>query len=116
MKLHLVIRALVQIVTALIVLVVAMAAYVSYAEHRGVKQAKDFCAAVPIGSATAGLVEKAAEAKAQPYRNRRYRGMNEYENDMLSVTFAGFNPISRHVCVIEASKSKVVATRYVYLD
>jgi hypothetical protein len=115
MKLRLLIRAWVQIVTAFIVLIVVMAAYGAYAENRGEKQARDFCASVPIGSATAGLVEKAAEAKAQPYMNRWYPGRNEYENDRLSVTFTGFL-LSRHKCIIEASKSKVVVTRYLYID
>lgn len=106
MKLHLLIRAWVQIVTAFIMLVVVTAAYTFYAQNRGEKQARDFCATVPIGSATAGLVEKAAEAKAQSYTNRWFPGMNEYENDKLLVTFSGFNPISRHVCSIGASKTK----------
>lgn len=116
LQLRLLIRSIVQIVTAFLLLFVALMVYAAIAEYRAEGKAQDFCATLAVGAPTAGLSEKAADAGAEARYNHWVKAENEYDYDWLPVVFTGFTPISRHMCVVHAQNGKVTAIEYRYWD
>jgi hypothetical protein len=114
MQLRLLKRATVQIVTSLVLLLVATIGYAFFAEAKAERKARDFCRSIAGGQSTKGLLERGLEAGGNVRMTRWMKSQGA--DDWLPVTFSGFMPLSRHICSIEAKDEKVVRGNYLYLD
>ena len=106
--------AIVQILTAGVLIVTALVIYIAHAEHNAKQKAQAFCDALHIGAPTAGLIEQAIEAGADKKMTQWFNRPDE--PDWLPVTFTGIPPLSRHICAVEAVKGKLTGAEYHYLD
>jgi len=110
---HPIVRSWVQILTAAVLIAIALVAYLAYAEWNAERKAREFCSVVKTGEDVSSLLERALASGADE-RHTRWAKSSTGEA-WLPVTFTGFTPISRHICSIEGS-DKISSAKYVYLD
>jgi hypothetical protein len=110
---HPIVRAIVQIISGAVLLVIALVVYAAYAEWSGERKAKEFCATVKIGENADALLERAQSSGANE-RLTRWNKVSIQER-WLPVTFTGFTPLSRHTCSVRALEN-VTSFKYIYLD
>jgi len=108
-----IIRALVQLVSGAIVLVVLFAAYCSIAERLAEHKAREFCEGLRVGMPVESLESRALADGAWQRQTKWIRLPDQ--TPVLPVTFTGAFPMSRHICWVHGSPTLEKA-EYVYLD
>jgi hypothetical protein len=106
-------KAIVQIISSVIVLGAGLISYAGYAEHTAMRKAIEFCSSIRIGEKADTLLERARASGA--HERLTYWIEPRDEDRWLPVTFTGFTPFSRHICSIKATNI-VTKFKYVYLD
>lgn len=107
-------RGLGKAVLALVLLLGLFMAYSAYSERGASGKAEAFCGAIPAGADIEGLHEQAL-AQGADERQTRWTTLDAGEA-LLSVTFEGAPPFSRHICQVTSRQGRVARTELVYLD
>ena len=110
---HPIIRAVVQILSGIVVVIAVLVAYAAYSEYKAERSAVEFCASVSVGEDAEKLLAKATASGADRQQTR-WRTSTD-EDPWLPVTFTGATPLSRHICSIKA-KGTIKSYHYVYID
>ena len=84
-----------------------------YREPIAEKQAQDFCAAIKPGQSADGIVEQAVASGAEAWLAKWVEVPGGLR--VLTVTYIGMPPFSRHTCMVRATNVIVSAT-YVHMD
>ncbi|MGM9483291.1 hypothetical protein ACS5PN_18995 [Roseateles sp. NT4] len=106
-------RTSVQLATAAVVAIAAFAAYCSLAERSAERKAREFCGALQVGMAVEPLELQAIRAGASQRQTQWIKLPRE--DAVLTVTFTGAFPLSRHICNVHGSPT-LARSEYVYLD
>ncbi|MES2296636.1 MAG: hypothetical protein V4582_06310 [Pseudomonadota bacterium] len=104
---------LVQLATAAVILIVAILAYGRSAEHSAEGRARAFCSATKPGETADVLFARAMLVNADRHQTRWSRSGEG--GRILSVTFTGALPLSRHIRAVRAD-ALVTESSYAYLD
>lgn len=104
---------LAKVALVLMVFFALFSAYGFYAEKVASRKAADFCASVSPGDETAGLREQGVSEGAN---ERQTRWFDYKGTDMISITFVGLPPFSRHICNIQAKDGRVISAKLARLD
>lgn len=84
-----------------------------YREPIAKKQAQDFCAAIKLGQPADGIAEQAAASDAEAWLAKWVEVPGGVR--VLTVTYIGMPPFSRHTCMVRAT-TVVVSATYVHID
>ena len=108
-----IVRTFIQLVSAAVLLVVAVLAYCSFAERSAEGKAREFCGALRVGMPVEALYAQAIAAGASERQTKWVKV--PYDGAWMGVTFTGALPLSRHVCSVQGSPT-LLRAYYVYLD
>ena len=114
MKGRKIIVALVQITSALFLMLCVLVGYVEFSEFGAERKAREFCDRIKVGESTTGILERALEHGAGSHGTQWHK--TEGEPDWMAVTFTGAIPLSRHMCWLKATDGKIASSEYVYFD
>jgi len=102
---------------SLLVLVIAVAAflgYAAYAERSAADKATAFCGSIVVSANTSDILPKAISYGADARVSRWYK--DEHGRSVMHATLTGASPFSRYICKIEAEHDRVTSRRVIYLD
>ena len=92
-----------------LLLALVIVAYLVTAEFNARKKAEDFCHSVAVGQPTGELLDQALTAGARSGATRWEQSSDDAQQ--LSVVFAGYYPIFRFTCVVDAQKDMVTTKK-----
>ena len=105
--------ALVQIASVFVLLVIALVAYSTVADHRAETKAHALCDGLKTGDNATDL-SSLARANGADMRQTREENLGSGQQS-IAITFTGAL-LSRHVCVVRSLGGKVLDAQYMYLD
>lgn len=101
------------VLIAIILLFGALLVYAIYSGHLATIKAENFCRSLTPGADAAPLLEQALSEGANARQTRWFAYDGQ---DNLPVTFIGFTPIDRYICLIKAENGRVVSSKLMHLD
>lgn len=107
-------RRLLLAIVLVVVLFVALVLGAALVQRDNEADAARFCARTPIGQPWAELARRIAASKADQFQSRLYTAHDGAQS--VYVTFRGFFPMERHMCVITLEAGRVHTRHARFMD
>ena len=102
-----------KMLAALVLFSAIFAAYGFYRERSAKEKSAAICASIPPDSDPSSLRDAAIADGASDFQTRWFRSGGF---DILSITYVGVPPFSRHICRVKAEGRRVISVEQGYLD
>jgi hypothetical protein len=96
------------VVAGIVLSIVGLVVYGLFADPSAEAKAREFCAAVEIGSPFAPVAELAS-GTGEPL-------LMLLREDSVTLGFTGMPPFSRHLCRVEHEGGRITSAEYLHLD
>lgn len=107
-------RRLLLAIVLVIVLFIALVLGAALVKRDNAADAARFCARTPIGQPWTELAQRIAASKADPSQSRLYTAHDGAQS--VYVTFRGFFPMDRHMCIITLEAGRVHTRHARFMD